>query len=422
VVGNRKSFNDRTIKALKAPAQGEAEYWDSSFPGLGIRVSDHGRKTFFLAARFPGTKGGRRKLGVYGPISLADARKKASRWLELIAAGKDPAIEEERERRAELRRQENSFEKVAEGFIAEKLGSERRGAATARDIRRVFIPAWGNRPISDIDPLDVRNLIAEFKDRPFQAHNLLGYARRIFSWAYDQHCYGLEASPVDRIKAKSLLGAKKSRKRVLTDAELRAFWKAADAIGYPYGPLFQLLLLTGARKSEIALARWSEIDRARRVLIVPVEKHKSERGHIIWFSDPAWQIIESLPVFNGGDCLFSTRNGRAPINSFSRGKDALDEVMARELGAEPPPWVIHDLRRSMRSRLATLSISQAVAELMIGHAQGGLVETYSPEELLMSPDYADLFAKLQDGWRQWAQRLRNILEPSPANVLELARA
>src|SRR5262245_24603986 len=124
MAGNRRHFNDRTLKALKRPAQGEVEYWDASFPGLGLRISDKGRKTFFLATRFPGTTGGRRKLGVYGPITLADARNKASRWLALIAEGKDPALEEDRERRSELRRQENSFEKVAEAFIAAKLGSE----------------------------------------------------------------------------------------------------------------------------------------------------------------------------------------------------------------------------------------------------------------------------------------------------------
>ena len=114
--------------------------------------------------------------------------------------------------------------------------------------------AWNGRPITEISALDVLAIIEAAKNRgaPYQAWNLLGHAKRLFSWAIAKHCYGIENSPCDRIKARDILGKKSPRKRVLRDNEFRAVWQAAEATGYPYGPLFQLLLLTGARKSELA--------------------------------------------------------------------------------------------------------------------------------------------------------------------------
>src|SRR5262249_50309478 len=139
-----------------------------------------------LALRYPGSKNPtRRALGRYGPLTLELARAKARTWVDLVAKGIDPAIEAERQKRNEARRQENSFAAVAEDFIAEKLPGERKGFEVGADIRRVFISAWGKRPITDIEALEVRNLIKRFKDagKPAQARNLLGYVRRLFNWA-----------------------------------------------------------------------------------------------------------------------------------------------------------------------------------------------------------------------------------------------
>src|SRR5262249_19239039 len=162
--------------------------------------------------------------------------EKAREWQKLIRKGIDPQVEEERQRQAALRRQETSFESVALAFIAEKLPSERKGREGERDIRREFIPTWGERPISEITPLDVRAVVKAAKDRgaPYQAHNLLGTARRLFSWAIDQHVYGIGTSPCDRLKPKSIIGKKVFRTRILKDDELHAFWRATRRLGYPY--------------------------------------------------------------------------------------------------------------------------------------------------------------------------------------------
>ena len=91
----RKVLTDRAIKALKAPPPGKrAEVLDAIVPGLGIRCTDRGVKSFFLRARFPGASARnhptRRLLGVYRAISLDEARDKARAWHELLTAGVDP--------------------------------------------------------------------------------------------------------------------------------------------------------------------------------------------------------------------------------------------------------------------------------------------------------------------------------------------
>jgi integrase len=414
----KRNLTDRKVKSLKRDRKledklGHYDTWDAVVPGLGVRTSATGRRTFVLMARYPGSKNPtRRALGQYGPLSLEQARGKAKQWIELIGKGIDPAIEAERQRMAELRRQENSFAAVAEDFIRDKLPSERKGREVERDIRRVFIPAWGKRPITDISPLEVRALVKSFKDsgKPYQAHNLLGYARRLFNWAIDQHVYGLETSPCDRLKPRSIVGERVSRTRVLTDAEWRALWKASEGLGYPYGPLIRILALTGQRRSEVAEARWSEIDLDKKLWIIPAERMKADAAHIVPLTDDAIAILKGLPRFDRGDCVFSSTSGKKPAFSFVQPKRKLDAAMAIELG-KLSPFVIHDIRRSVRTGLSALPVPDLVRELVIAHTRPGLHKVYDQHAY---EDEKRLALEL------WARRLRDIVTPPPANVVDLA--
>jgi integrase len=394
----KRTLNDRIVKALK-PAVHLYDQMDALVPGFGVRVAESGRRTFMLIARYGGSKNPtRRALGEYGELTLEEAREKAREWLKLVQQGRDPKDEMERQRIAEQRKRANSFAAVAEDFISEKLPAERKGREVERDIRREFLPAWGGRPISEITPLDVRTLIKAAKDRgaPYQAHNLLGTVRRMFSWAIDQHVYGIETSPCDRLKPKAIIGEKVFRTRILTDDELRAFWPATAQLGYPYGPLFRMLALTGQRKSEVAEARWPEFDLAKRLWTIPAARMKADAAHVVPLSDDVIALLQSLPRFNKGDHLFSTTFGEKPVNGFSKAKERLDKLMNTV-----EPWVIHDLRRTMRTHLSALPVPDLVRELVIAHTKPGLHKVY------------DQFAYVDEKRRAldlWAARLRAITE------------
>jgi integrase len=201
-----------------------------------------------------------------------------------------------------LRNQKNTFAAVAEEFFKRKLAKTRKGREIERDVRREFVERWAARPIAEIDRHDVMAVIDAVVDRgaPYQAHNLLACIRRLFNWAIGRGIYGLETSPCGRIRPADAIGKKALRKRILDDRELRAFWNATESIRYPYGELFRLLALTGQRKSEVAEARWSEIDLARKLWVIPAERMKADAAHVVPLSDDAVAILKSLPTFKNG--------------------------------------------------------------------------------------------------------------------------
>jgi hypothetical protein len=231
-----------------APAGKRYEIMDSIVPGLGIRVTDKGQRTFFLRCRYPGQPhANRRALGEYGAISLDAARTKARAWLELIKKGIDPQNQEARERNAALRAQELTVAAVCADFFADKLSGERTGKKSEQVMRREFLPAWGRRPIDEITDLDILTIVKTKKrTAPAEARNMLGLAKRFFSWAVEQRSYGLKTSPAGELKASKVIGDKKTGDRVLSDAELFALWRAASRMRYPIGPAYRMLMLTAA--------------------------------------------------------------------------------------------------------------------------------------------------------------------------------
>ena len=140
----KKTLADRTLKALRPAAVGQRyEIMDTVVPGFGVRVTDKGKRSFILIARYPGSPNPtRRTIAEYGEKTLEAARREARDWLELIRQGKDPRAEGERQRAAEQQRRANSFAAVAEDFIASKLPAERKGKEVEADIRREFLPVW----------------------------------------------------------------------------------------------------------------------------------------------------------------------------------------------------------------------------------------------------------------------------------------
>lgn len=119
----KRNLTDRALKALKPTKVGtHTDVWDTVVSAFGVRVSDSDRRTFVLMARFPGSRNPvRRAIGVYGEISLADARAKAVHWKEQIGKGIDPAVAEEETRQAALRRRENTFSIVVQEYLRQHV-------------------------------------------------------------------------------------------------------------------------------------------------------------------------------------------------------------------------------------------------------------------------------------------------------------
>jgi len=425
-------LTDRQLRNLKPKAK---PFDVMEGGGFGVRVLGTAEKpvlTFILRARFPGSRNPtRRAIGTYPETTLETARETAAAWRKLIKTGKDPrSLEEEHQRldegqrkQANHQRQFNAFDVVAEEYIRRHVSKTRKAEVVAREIRREFVRRWGSKPLNEITRQDVVRVIDEAVDRgaPYQAHNLLGHIRTLFNWAIGRGIYGIESSPCDRLKPAAVIGKKASRKRVLNDDEIRALWNASERLGYPTGPLYKLLLLTGQRKSEVAEARWQEfnLQASPPVWIIPAERMKTDSAHLVPLSAQAIDILQSLPRFTG-DHIFTTTFGQKPISGFSKYKRRLDAAMLAELkrfakqrGAYPngvtlEPFVIHDVRRTVRTRLSALSdVSDKVKELVIAHRQKGLHKVY---------DLHAYEAEKRRALDLWSERLHGIVAQLPAQL------
>jgi integrase len=399
---SRENLTDRFIKSRKpAPAGKRDDYPDAIVPGLALRVTERGHKSFVLIARYPlqPKNPTRRALGDYGAITLEQGREKARAWLEMIGKGIDPKVEEERQKATAQRRQANTFAAVAGDFLDRHAGKLAKSAEAKRIVEQEFIKRWGARPVTDIAPQEVSAAIRAIVKRgaPYQAHNAFGYLRKLYTWAIGTGEYGLDTSPLERLRPTELIGAREARTHTLTDAELRAVWEAADRMGYPYGPVFRLLILTGQREREVAEMSWSEVDPERRLWTIPAERMKGDRAHEVPLSPTAVALLEALPHWKG-DFVFTTTGGAKPINGFSKAKTRTDKLSGVS------GWKIHDLRRTMRTHLSALPVEDLVRELVIAHAKPGLHKVYDQHS------FVDEKRRCLD---LWEKRLLSIVEPPP---------
>jgi integrase len=415
----RKLLTDKSVRALKPAAAGKRyDAYDTLIPNLLVRTTSSGHKTFALRAKFPGKKGRiRRELGEFGRLTCDDARTKARRWLSSLAQGQDPQLTERREQGRAV-----TVADALEQWLALRVRDKQRKARDVeREMKTYVLPDWGKLPVGSITRADVKQLVAKVRDQGkkgrgalYVAHTVLGHIRTFFDWAVDEERFGLPASPAAGIKPAKFIGAKKPRKRLLSDDELRALWRSADQMGYPYGPLFQLLLLTGCRNSEVRCAPWSEFDLGKKLWTIPPERFKSDGVHLVPLSSAALELLAALPRFQGNDFLFSNSFGKAPVGSLGKAKPKLDQLMAEELGRAPEPWVVHDLRRAVRSRLASLRVPDNVAEMVLGHAKKGMQRVY---------DLHSYEPEMRDALERWAKRLMAIVNPpSGDNVVTLREA
>lgn len=423
-----KRLSDAELRNMpRAPKGQRVQYMDLEVPAFGVRVNEKGNKVFILNMRLPGEAHPvRLPIGSYAAetnrqarvFTLSDARIEARQWKGWIKAGIDPRDRLAAEKLANVEAKKNSFDAVAQDFIEEKLSSERRGKDAERDLRREFITRWNGRPIADISDLDVIAIIkAKRKDAPTQARNLLALAKRFFRWAKAQRVYGLAVSPIDGLTAKDLGLEVARRDRTLSDDEFFALWRASERLPYPAGACYRLLALTALRLNEAAQVGKDEIDRREGIWTVPAARMKGKdrgkgqaRPHAVPLTGEIGGLFDELPK-QSGRYLFSNTAGEKPAWIGDKIKKDLDKRMLLTLRAlarlrradtvsELTPWVNHDIRRSVRTRLSRLRVTEEAREAVLAHVRPGVKGTYDRHEYL---------SEKREALELWAAELRSII-------------
>ena len=426
------TLSDRFIKSVKPPVPvspattAQADYWDAATPGFGLRVTDKGIKSWTILYRL-GSKQVRQTLGRFPGVSLADARRKAADVRERVAKGKDPRLEEDRQRREEEQARADSVAAVAEKYLqsigtssttgpekrSSKRGRTRRGTIlrtggeTKRILKKYVAPAIGNLPMRDVTRRQLVELLGDIADNHggVMANRTLAQVRRLFGWAIGQDI--IDQSPCVGIEKPA---QETPRDRLLTDVEINRVWAACDKIGQPYGSFLKFVLLTGVRRAEAGNATRSEID--GEVWVVPARRQKSGVDHAVPLARMATEILESMP--KAGAYLFKSTQNDGPMRAFADFKERLDKIIAADGQGAMAPWTVHDLRRVVRSGLSALRIDKDISEKVLGHVPEGLRRTY---------DRYSYLDEKRAALEAWARRLQSIVDPAPkGNVFELRAA
>jgi integrase len=415
-----KPLTQVAIEALQ-PSKQRREIPDGKVAGLFHIVQPSGSRSWALRYKIDGWS---RKftLGQYPAIDLGEARRLAKQAIGEIAKGGDPAARKRAERvaakastAAAAMAVDDLVEKVVDEFVnryAKKF--TRDWKETQRLLQKNVVPMWRGRRLATIQKKDVVRLLDGIVERgaPVGANRVFTQLRKMCSWAIERGI--ITASPCAGVKPPS---PEIERDRVLEPGELALVWRAAAEIGFPFGPVVRLLVLTAQRRAEVAGLRWGELDLDDAIWTLPRERSKNGREHQIPLAPTTVETLSALPRFVGSDFVFSA--GKNVPSGYSLAKKRLDrEINKLNDGAAIPPWTLHDIRRSVATRLAELKIAPHVVEAILNHKSGeirGVAAIYNRYSYLTEKRAA---------LEAWARALHPIVrgEAQSNIVVELAAA
>jgi integrase len=378
-------LTDKMLRGLKPAASGQIDVWDELLLGFGVRVGTTGRKSFFVGTRINGRYKRITLKPPYDLLSLADARVKAKAIMSDAHAGIGPELRKKRE-------EKGTFGAVAKSFMQDYAKNHRTRDEMQRIIDR-YLAEWHERQISEITRGEIKELLrVKARTAPIMANRIKALVSKIFTWALKEEI--IEASPALSLDPPGGSEKDRERTRTLSADEIRLVWNSFDKLGYPWGPLFKMLIITGQRCGEVGGMKWSEI--TDDGWHVPNERAKSGRGHLIPLSSLAREILDEVPEI--GELVFRTRLG-----SWSWAKERVD--------AKIPHWRLHDLRRTFATQLRSLGVDRVVVSKLLNHAEAGVTKIY--DRYAADPEKAAAMDR-------WANRLREILSGTPAdNVVQM---
>lgn len=314
-------LSDIQIKRAKPQ---EKPYTLNDGAGLSLLVEVNGAKGWRFRYRFIG-KPKMISFGVYGEVSLAEARRKRDEARSMLAKGINPSDARKAEKIALRFSHENNFEAVAREWHSSKQSTWSEGYAkeVLGCLERDIFPYVGHRPVDQIEPLELLTVLQKIEKRGAleQASKIRRRCGEVLRFAVvtgrAKHNFAPEL-------AIALNKPKQNHFPFLTEKEIPDFVKALD--GYQGSLLTkyatQLLMLTGVRTIELRAAEWSEFDLKNALWEIPKERMKKRRSHLVPLSTQAVEILNKLKVISGKyQLVFPGRNDvRKPMSDASINK------------------------------------------------------------------------------------------------------
>jgi integrase len=394
-----------TAKAVNAltlpPGKTDVIHFDNTMPGFGyrLRASAGGGKVLrsWICQYKRAGRTSRMFLGNAEVIGAEQARLAAKKALGAVAMGQDPAGD----RRARRDRDQNTMRALVEEFLVakERQLRPRSFVELRRYLTTGYFKPLHNMPVDTITRRDVsaRILAIAHESGDPTAVRAKEALSNFFVWARRM---GLcEQNPtIDTAQPE----AGKPRERVLDDSELSAIWRAAG--GDEYGKIVRLLILTGCRRAEIGDMCWSEIDLDKGTWTLPAKRSKNGRAHTLPILPAMREIIESVPRLATRDQLFGQHSHG--FTAWHLGKPKLDQRSGITI-----PWLLHDIRRSVATRMCDIGVAPHVVEQILNHQSG---HKRGPAGIYNRSSYE---REVRAALATWHDHLRTVVEGGERKVV-----
>jgi integrase len=401
----------KTLDALRLPeGKSDHTYWDEEIAGLGLRIRASGKRSFVYYYRV-GTAQRRMSLGPASAQTVTAARTNALKLQSQRFLGDDPAEKKE----VAKHEASNTFGATVDSFLAQFTGREPRYTAEVTRHLTEYAKPLHKLPLTKVTQRDIANLLNQMDKRgKATANRVRGSLYGFFTWVLSEGVVLPAGNPVANTRVRE----EQSRDRVLTDDEIRAVWNACDPSD-DFGAIVRLLLLTGQRREEIAALRYDEINGDQ--IEYPKARTKNGVPHFVPLSDAAKAIIDRFPrdgreyapnlwraKRDGREYLFGSddRGFRGSPNAKTR----LDKVCGVK------DWTLHDLRRTVATRLGDLGVAPHVIEAILNHVSGhkaGVAGIYNR---------ATYPKERREALNLWAEHLAALVEGRKAVVVPMKRA
>lgn len=379
-------LTDTAVKNLKPKA---AAYQTADGEGLVVEVKPSGRKTWMYRYRLGG-KAEKLVLGTYPELTLKEARDRHFEARRAVARGESPARAKQ-EAKADAPGQQ-TVQLFAEQFFREIVQRDRKDTTIPRRyLDKQILPAIGQKLLSEVTAEDVRAIIWAKKQQGFDAAaaDIRGLLRRLFDFGVT--CGQTTTNPVLSLPVRHIFKAK-ARERALSAEEIGLFLRAAKEsnIRRQFKVALHLILITMVRKSELMLARWSDVHLDIAEWHIPAEASKTGKPHIVYLSRQAVGMFETLRGLAGGSEYVLP--GRSSLKRpFAH--NAINSALKKALqGQAIPAFTVHDLRRTASTLLHERGWPSDVVEKALNHTIGGVRGVYNRAE------YADQRKLMLQQW------------------------
>ncbi len=391
-------FTDKYLQNIKVHDR-KVEFESS---GLGIRRN---KRLVFIFTYVWDKKQVWRTLGKYPALSLKQARIKHNEELSLIESKVDPREHEKHEASKEL-----TIEWLCDDFYLRDLKVNRKRPDQPKGIIDVHIkPRFGKYKLTDITRRDIKSGLDKMVDT-----GIASTANKTLALMKQMLDYGISAGVLENnvalpIKSRNVGGIEKARERNLSFEEIKILWLFLDEGQHKISKeiiiAVKLLILTAARSSEIREAEWSEFDFKNMLWTVPANRYKTEIEHKTPITSAIKELLDKIPKMKDDKKHLFNLDSKAIGRSIRRSLQPLKDGTIR---LDIPHFTIHDIRRSVASRMSDLKVDAVTVEKVLGHKLPKILQGYNRGEMM---------EERQAALEAWSDKIQMLVENS--NVVEL---